>query len=82
MYSVRSSGLATFGSWTVHRPAATEWEIWTARRKDSGSFFAEKRLVGHGRHVAVSADGLSMFLVTRRGDGKPGDSIQVSRSAF
>ena len=64
--------------WTVHRPAATEWEIWTARRKDSGSFFAEKRLVGHGRHIAVSADGLTMFLVTRRGDGKPGDSIQVS----
>ena len=67
--------------WVAEPPGAVEGEVWTARRKDAGSLFAEKRLVGHGRHVTVSADGLTMFLVARRADGKPGDSIMVARRA-
>ncbi|MDB5350089.1 MAG: hypothetical protein JWN86_1336 [Planctomycetota bacterium] len=67
--------------WIAEPPGAVEGEVWTASRKNAGSFFAEKRLVGHGRHVTVSADGLTMFLIARRADGKPGDSIMVARRA-
>lgn len=65
--------------WVTDTPSDPEGEIWTARRRDAGSLFADKRQVGYGRHIAVSADGLTMFLVARRADGRPGSSIQVAR---
>ncbi len=65
--------------WVIDGPGGGEGEIWSARRKDPGSLFSDKRLVGYGRHIAVSADGLTMFLVARRADGELGDSIQVAR---
>ena len=74
-----SDGLTLY--WVAEPPGAVEGVVWTARRKDAGSLFAEKRLIGDGRHVTVSADGLTMFLVARRADGKPGDSIMVARRA-
>lgn len=65
--------------WVTDTPADPEGEIWSARRKDPGSLFAGKRLVAYGRHMAVSVDGLTMYLVTRRADGRPGNSIHVAR---
>ena len=65
--------------WVIDGPGGGEGEIWSARRKDTGSLFGDKRLVAYGRHITVSADGLTMFLVARRADGEPGDSIQVAR---
>ena len=62
----------------VTEPPGAEKEIWTAHRKDPGSLFTDKRLVGYGNHVAVSSDGLTMFLIARRGDGRPGASIHVA----
>jgi uncharacterized protein (TIGR03067 family) len=55
-----------------------EGEIWSATRKDHDSLFGPKRTLGRGRHVTVSGDGLTMFLVLRRADGRPGDSIHVT----
>lgn len=55
-----------------------EGEIWSATRKDHDSLFGPKRALGRGRHVTVSGDGLTMFLVLRRADGRPGDSIHVA----
>lgn len=55
-----------------------EGEIWSATRKDHDSLYGPKRTLGRGRHVTVSGDGLTMFLVLRRADGRPGDSIHVA----
>jgi hypothetical protein len=62
----------------VTEPHGAEAEIWTAHRKDPGSLFTDKRLVGYGSHVTVSSDGLTMFLIARKGDGRPGYSIHVA----
>jgi hypothetical protein len=64
--------------WVMEPPGA-EGEIWTAHRKDPGSLFTGKRQVGYGRHICVASDGMVMYLVARRADGKQGDSIQVAR---
>jgi hypothetical protein len=64
--------------WVVEPPRA-EGEIWTAHRRDPTSLFGGKRQVGYGRHVCVAFDGMIMYLVARRADGRQGDSIQVAR---
>ena len=70
-------GLVIYGV-TVTQ-GAVEGEIWSARRRDPSSLFTDKRLLGHGRHVTVSADGLTMYLVQRRASGTPpGDAIHVA----
>jgi hypothetical protein len=74
---VSQDGLTLY--WVIVSPGSDEGEVWTARRKDAGSIFADKRLVGHGKHIAVSTDDLTMFLIARRADGTPGESIHVAR---
>ena len=69
-------GLTLYG--VTLPPQATEGEVWSATRKDHGSLFGAKRPLGRGRHVTVSGDGLTMFLVLRRADGRTGDSIHVA----
>ena len=70
-------GLVIYGV-TVAQ-GAVEGEIWSARRRDPGSLFTDKRPLGHGRHVTVSADGLTMYVVLRRASGTPpGDAIHVA----
>ncbi len=63
----------------VLEPSGSEGEIWTAHRKDPSALFTDKRQVGYGRHVAVSSDGLTAFLIARKADGKSGDSVQVAK---
>jgi hypothetical protein len=69
-------GLTLYGA--TLSPTATEAEIWSATRKDHGALFGAKLALGRGRHVTVSGDGLTMYLVLRRADGKSGDSIHVA----
>lgn len=56
----------------------SEGSIWTAKRKDSQSFFENKKRLMAGRHATVSGDGLQMFLLSKRTDGQKGETLWVS----
>lgn len=56
----------------------SEGSIWTAKRKDSQSFFEAKKRLMTGRHATVSGDGLQMVLLSKRTDGQKGETFWAS----
>lgn len=64
--------------WVSDTPGDPEGEVWEARRRDAGALFTGKRVVGYGRNIAVSGDGLTLLLTARRTDGGPGESIRAA----
>ena len=68
--------------WISHDGLTIYWSseggIWTAKRKDSQSFFENKKRLMAGRHATVSGDGLQMILLSKRTDGQKGETLWVS----
>lgn len=68
--------------WVSHDGLTIYWTsegaIWTARRKDSQSFFENKKRLMTGRHATVSGDGLQMILLSKRTDGQKGETLWSS----
>lgn len=63
------NGLEVF--WTVSKGDgnSTEFNIWTARRKNSDSLFTDKKQLFSGHSPVLSSDGLELYFRNADGDG-------------
>jgi hypothetical protein len=68
--------------WLTEDGLTVFWEIdgviWTARRTDAESYFAEKKQLFTGRHPALTADGLEMVFLGTGASGGRGEVINVA----